>query len=504
MKRPLLVRLALVLLSALGALLAVEGALRLGGASLYRRRPVDWVAELPVHVASEAEREGAAARSAGPFRVHEDPEVGFTFKRASEVRFAGRRFRTDALGLREEPEAAATREVFRIVLLGGDLAFSPGASVEDSLAARLQHFFAQHQAPGAVPIVVRTVAVPGWTGANARRFLADHLAELDPDLVLFLLEPDLLADAWGVDEDGFLEPRPVTGSPVPLATLRAPGAFEACVDVQAARAWTGADEAWSLALGLGRTARARLAREGEHWARLATRLAARGAALVLGGRQACSSAGLLRAELSSRGREVPEVFVDLPPSSYPGTEHDETNLALGLLETAPGSSLEAVRASVREDVAPGLARHWESLATGEVVQARTQAWLAAEAALTARIEPASGRGRSQILGGVLGQDRLGPQGLFLLPRGGELVVELAGLVAAPGLYPLAIEVRVEGETRGEVVLAGPGKDARFTCELALDGGVFEVELRAHDWGRLALGERQEPCAARLVALEVRP
>jgi hypothetical protein len=223
---------------------------------------------------------------------------------------------------------------------------------------------------------------------------------------------------------------------------------------------------------------------------------------------------------------VPEVLLDTPPLNALGPESGASNralcLALWLIEAAPGPVWDDLRASLREDLAHGLARSrellgaetWKELEAlqaaaqpppaGEVANARAQSWAAAEAALHARIEPASRRGRAQILGGVLAEDRVGPEALFLLPRGRELVLELEALVAAPGLYPLAIEVQVDGEPRGELVLAGPARRAHFTCDVSGDVGAFEVLLRARDWGRLALGERQEPCAARLVALEVRP
>lgn len=492
----LLARLALALLVALLTLLAGEGLhLQLTGESLLARLRPRGFAALPVREVGDAEKTLRGARSAGAFRVDEDPGVGYTFKRELEVSWAGRTLRTDAMGLCAEPPAAAG--ALRLVLAGGEQAFASAEPREGAPGARIAVELERRRWPHEPPIAVRTVAVPGWTLANTLRYLLDRLHELDPALVVLLVEPDGLADGWGVDQDGFLVPRFEPGSPAPLATFRPPGAFEARVDRPSDWRWNGPDARWSFGLGLGRSGRARLAREVAALATLVRRLERRGARLVLANLDGNDLPRILRGELARQGLDVPELTLVLDEGEHwiPEESARERVVVLAELLAARGFVPRAAPVSVvRADVG--------SRATvddqAEALRAR------AEAALVARIEPAARRGLAQAQGGLFGDGRLAPEALFLLPRGRELAGELEAVLASPGLYPLDLALLVEGERLGTLTLGAPGARAAFTLDVARFAGPVELHLVASDWGLAELLGRREPIAARLVFVESRP
>lgn len=495
----LLARLALALLVALLTLLGGEGLhVQLTGESLVARLRPRGFAALPVREVGDAEKTLRGARSAGAFRADEDPAVGYTFKRELEVSWAGRRFRTDALGLCAEPPAAAG--ALRLVLAGGEQAFGSAEPRASSPGAVLADTFERLRAADEAPIAVRTVAVPGWTLANTLRYLLDRLHELDPALVVLLVEPDGLADGWGVDQDGFLVPRHEPGSPAPLATFRPPGAFEARVDRPSDWRWNGPDARWSFGLGLGHGGRARLAREVASLATLARRLERRGARLVLASLDGNHLPRILRGELARQGLDVPEVTLVWEHDVLVLWIHEEslvercTDLArlLATLRFVPRSA--APNSGPRSKVG--------SVETVDDQAAALRA--AAEEALVARIEPAAGLGLAQAQGGLFLDGRLAPEALFLLPRGRELAGELEAVLDSPGLYPLDFALLVEGEPLGTLTLGAPGARAAFTLDVARFQGPVELHLRAADWGLGELLGRREPIAARLVFVESRP
>jgi len=493
----LLARLALALLVALLTLLAGEGLhVQLTGESLVARLRPSGFATLPVREVGDAEKTLRGARSAGAFRADEDPAVGYTFKRELEVSWAGRRFRTDAMGLCAEPPAA--EGALRLVLAGGEQAFGSAEPRASSPGAVLADTFERLRAPDEAPIAVRTVAVPGWTLANTLRYLLDRLHELDPALVVLLVEPDGLADGWGVDQDGFLVPRHEPGSSAPLATFRPPGAFEARVDRPSDWRWTGPDGQWSFGLGLGHSGRARLAREVAALATLARRLERRGARLVLASLDGNDLPRILRGELARQGLDVPEVTL---VSGEDGRWIPED----GLVErcAALARMLVTLRLVPRATAPNPFSR--ANVGSLETVDDQAEALrVAAEAALVARIEPAAGLGLAQAQGGFFRDGRIAPEALFLLPRGRELAGELEAVLDAPGLYPQEFELRVEGEALGTLTLAGPGARAAFTLDMTRFAGPVELHLVAADWGLQELLGRREPLAARLVFVESRP
>jgi len=491
----LLARLALALLVATLTLLAGEGLhVRLTGESLVARLRPRGFADLPVHEVGDAEKTLRGARSAGAFRADEDPAVGFTFKRELDVSWAGRRFRTDEQGLAEEPPALDC--ALRLVLAGGEQAFASAEARADSPAGIFMSVLNGLGGPQDKPIAVHTVAVPGWTLGNAVRYLLDRL--FVADLVVLLVESDGLADGWGVDQDGFLVPRPEPGSPAPLATFRPPGAFEARVDRPADWRWDGPDPRWSFGLGLGHSGRARLAREVAALATLARRLERRGARLVLASLDGNDLPRILRGELARQGLDVPEVTLVAEEDGRWVPEE-------GLVErcAALARMLVTLRLVPRTTAPNPFSR--VNVGSLETVDDQAEALrVAAEAALVARIEPAAELGLAQAQGGLFGDGRIAPEALFLLPRGRELVGELEAVVVSPGLYPLDFALLVEGEPLGTLTLSAPGARAAFTLDVARFAGPVELHLRAADWGLAELLGRREPIAARLVFVESRP
>jgi len=497
----LLARLALALLVALLTLVCSEGLhVQLTGESLVARLRPRGFATLPVREVGDAEKTLRAARSAGAFRADEDSAVGYTFKRELEVSWAGRRVRTDALGLCAEPPAA--EGALRLVLAGGEQAFGSAEPRASSPGAVLADTFERLRAPDEAPIAVRTVAVPGWTLANTLRYLLDRLHELDPALVVLLVEPDGLADGWGVDQDGFLVPRHEPGSPAPLATFRPPGAFEARVDRPSDGRWAGPDPHWSFGLGLGHSGRARLAREVASLATLARRLERCGARLVLANLDGNHLPRILRAELAALGVDVPEITLamQVTETSVRVPEESGWERAGALAE-----HLARLRFVLRAGAPPLNGQQRSPVGSRDTVGALAEGLHArAMARLVARIEPAAELGLAQAQGGLFSDGRLAPEALFLLPRGRELAGELEAVVESPGLYPLDFALLVEGEPLGTLTLAAPGARAAFTLDVARFQGPVELHLVAADWGLAEFLGRREPLAARLLFVESRP
>ena len=117
------------------------------------------------------------------------------------------------------------------------------------------------------------------------------------------------------------------------------------------------------------------------------------------------------------------------------------------------------------------------------IEARSQqvrAWALAE--LQPAIDFRSGRGVRQIYGGVSIGATSGPRLAVLLARRGRaLDVELAPLGGRPGLYPLDIDVQVDGVRIGVVTLtAGGSTRARFPLPPG-DSPAIEVRLSAPEW-----------------------
>jgi hypothetical protein len=168
----------------------------------------------------------------------------------------------------------------------------------------------------------------------------------------------------------------------------------------------------------------------------------------------------------------------------------------GWVATARPATLAELSEDVRARrvVLPGRA---EALAWSEDFQAR------ARAALEPRLDPETLQGMLQVYGGINLDASLEPWFAAVLRGGRELELTLAPLADQPTLYPLEVEVYLQGVRAGMLVVAGTGtSSARFA--LAEEQAPLEVLLVARDHALVTLRGQSWIASARLVALEVRP
>jgi hypothetical protein len=224
-------RLAVALAVALLSVLLCEGLLSLACRTSLRAlfappRPALDALLLP-ELPGDRERDLAAARTPGPYRVPEDPLVSYTLKKDADLAFLeGKldvRVHTDELGLRARPGPPPPAEALRIVVLGDSVAFGLGLADDETLGAQLERLLAA--ALPARPIACTTVAVPSWNGRNAWRFLLDHLEHFRPDIVLYLPIDNDLEDSYGVNEAGQRRTAEDPAVPLPLLHVRPEWAY---------------------------------------------------------------------------------------------------------------------------------------------------------------------------------------------------------------------------------------------------------------------------------------
>lgn len=480
--------------------LALEGVLSLGFERSLRARRRG--APSPDSLELEREQAVAARATLGAFRLHEDPLVGSTLELEGDLDLSfgtvSQAVQSDALGLRSSAEPSpqeASRA--RIVLLGDELVFGLGLAPEETLAAALERALATTSPEGAPHC--RGVAVPGWNGRNALRFLLDHLDALAPELVVYVPSADDLADAWAANEVGELGPAPDPAVPDPLREVRA-------------RLWPGeplatrAARAERLAVGLGASARLRLVELAARLAATARRLERSGARLAL----AFPEEGALRTgllgELARTGVALPEVVLGAP---------------LGPSERRAGDALWPAlpSAAVTERFARALAgeivaQRWLSEGArarppdGDTARSALEASDAARArlgaALSARVVPAEELGLFQVLGGLGPGGTLGVRFVCLLPRGTRLRVRLDALEGAADLYPLEVRISVSGRELGRVLVPEHGGVEQELDLAPSEEPVLELGLAPADWIVRTFDGVERVVAARVLALESLP
>lgn len=214
-------RLAAVILATILALLLCEG-----GYSLWTGEPLLRQLLGPMTLShlrmQEDERVAAGQLTAGPYAVPVDPHVGLQRKGKHRATYNGVPSNTDARGLRIRigpPPAAGAR---RVLILGDSVAFGFGVKDDETLAHYLEAVLAEAGGENTPCPVVRTVACPGWSFLNAKRFLLDHLEELAPDIVIFIPIGNDLDDSFAVLETGhrYVDLDPALGATVPYCSTQ--------------------------------------------------------------------------------------------------------------------------------------------------------------------------------------------------------------------------------------------------------------------------------------------
>jgi hypothetical protein len=142
-----------------------------------------------------------ARLTAGPFARDRDPAVGYRLKSGFRPVFAGVESTTDAYGQRVRPGAPPEPGALRVVLLGDSVAYGFGVRDHEAPGHRLEEHLRAAAAPGAP--AVWTAACPGWSWESSFRYLRNHLARLDPDVVLYVAVANDLDDPTVINEVGW-------------------------------------------------------------------------------------------------------------------------------------------------------------------------------------------------------------------------------------------------------------------------------------------------------------
>ena len=509
-------RLGLALAGAAALFLASEGVLSLAFGRSWRAL---WSRAEPEAPAVELEREQAVAARAtvGPYRVPEDPLVSYTLKLESELSFVEGQVtmpvRTDDLGLRLRPGAAAPESALRVVVLGDSVAFGIGLADEEVLAARLERELSA-LLPGRA-VACATVALPSWNGRNAWRFLLDHLERFRPAIVVYLPVDNDLEDGFGVNEAGQRRAGPDPFTPQPLLSVHAK--------------WSGVQRRWEdlkaageppprlglevLPAGLSETSRWRLADLARTIARGRERLARTGARVALAFYEPSDFQRELLAELARQDVAVPHVpllaevrsedtlRIDPHPSAATTAAYArwiaQSLRELGWLPPEAGA-VPAVEGALAGRRAP-------LVAPAAAAAARRALRAELEQELARVGSPVTLQGILQAYGGFNLDGSIATAFAAVLPRGKRLRVALEPLASRPDLYPLEVRVVVDGHALGNVVVPATGTgEGVFELGPAQAASAFEVRLEPLDWVVVTLRGRSLVAAAKLLALESLP
>lgn len=159
-----------------------------------------------------------------PDRPHDPAEVRAPDRFAKITRRRSFQVSTNSRGLRG-PEVDPHKGAARIVALGDSVTFGWGVSEQESYPAQLSHRLAVDVVNTGVPAMK-----PGSMAAWARL----HLADLEPDLVLFTRRPDHgVPDPWG-DFQRAVRQVQQAARPAPVAVVMPP---VSTFDVRGARSW---------------------------------------------------------------------------------------------------------------------------------------------------------------------------------------------------------------------------------------------------------------------------
>lgn len=444
------------------------------------------------------ERLRAGRLTKGPFAVPTDPWVGIRMKGGVTIPFHGVDASTDALGLRTrvgpKPEPGARR----IVVLGDSVAFGYGVADDETLAHHLESFLDGVRAPSTPRPIVRTVACPGWTFDNARRFLLDRIDAIAPDVVVFVPVGNDLDDAFSVLESGYRngDLDAAAGAARPRGSLQ--GHHELALGLARRRAlgWLARTatppQPHALASGVTPESTRRFAALVDGVVDLDRRLGAAGIRFGIAYSTADAFACRLAARLADRAPTVPTTGLfggltrkhrlDGDPHWRPWVNREGgLRLARFLVDRGWFAAAEPLPAGdprfASNDFSQALAR----------LTAVMDAW---DRGLVDGIGPAidltDGRGFHQVYGGVDADGTVG-RGVHVVlraPRAERIELRVRSLADARALFPVALAVTINGVAAPTVEITGPGEETTLSIPLpdAVRGAPFlEVLVRPSNW-----------------------
>ncbi len=409
-----------------------------------------------------------AAAGEGLYRVHPDPRVGYVLRPNAELAIFDGVIHSDALGLRVRPGPPRDESALRIVVLGDSVAFGFGLDDDETLAHRLEGLLTDAARPGARAVMCRTVAIPGWNHRNAVGFLLDHWDALRPGIVVYLPSANDLFDTDALDETGHRRWQPDAAARDPwLAVSPGPGFKNSQRDTGTPGSPGAEDIAGvpALVTDLSPESSRRYEENVDSIARLDAALRVRGGHLLLVQYQEGIYPAHLVRYLHERGVDAPllALFTRVPRDLTLGFDPHPNADTVAAMASWVAAAL-AGQGWVDADAArlPAVARAPERArapqrSTAEIVAGSAMLRDSQRAMLRAVLDYETGEGTSQVYGGVQDDGVVGAHALLMLKRGGgTLRVRLAPLAGRADLYPLAVEVAIDGQPAGRIVIGADG------------------------------------------------
>lgn len=506
-------KVVLLVVTLLLTLLVVEGALSLfSGVSLRDRIKGQTERYLP----SDQDRIAAAAALPGEYRSHPDPLVSYYMKMLEGYKTHRAEASTDLLGLRSRLRPMPEGDAFCIAVLGDSVAFGTGLNDDEVISNQLEAILDPMRDPAFPPIICKTVAAPGWNHANAIRFLINHFDAIDPDVVVYMPVSNDLVDSFGVTEAGHRRLKPDYFSPYPLLSINIESNdlfqhyFRQAVIKGLKSAMISGEEIGPFALNcdLSPTSRRRYDANVDSIELLSRFLHAQGRHLrILHHAEDLIHTGyawILRERMLDRGLRIPEIagltklqkYHTLDGNPHPNADTAralaiwiaEGMIADNLITLAEGRTLPEVPAVAKKSKAVPRS---EAEIRGFAAEFREESL----AKLQSTVDTSTARGFHQVFGGLNPDGTMGIRFLTLLkPKGPNLTVRLSALQKKPCLYPLRLEVEVNGIPVGLLTVHHGTEEnpdeGRFTLPQEIDiEKPLEVALLPEWWSMTQFKKR---------------
>ena len=453
-----------------------------------------WTGRSPLSLLSRAppefrlhydrEREEAAARNPGEYRVHVDPRVRYTLRTNSKLASVDAVVNTDKVGIRVRTGPPPLPQARTIVILGDSVAFGAGMDDDACIAQRLEDELAAARGiDGPRDIICRTVAVPGWNWSNEFSFLEDHFDLLRPWIVLYFPISNDLADTDDVLETGHRRVAVDTAQPDPLLQVSL-GRTQQLVKSYWPKVQKGFLELTYSEIGpvvlnadLGGESTRRYDSMAKGIAGLARDLDRRGVRFAMFDYEETEFTHALARRISRLEPQLPRIpLLDkvMPQDRLPTDPHPNATVNRVLAHWIAQELIENlhwVDGRLPADVLPKAYLERRGVRHGSEEESALARRERAEqrALLRDVIDPGHGHGIQQIYGGLSPAATVGARLLAALPRqNGFLEVELAPLADHTNLYPMKIEVEVDGSIVGEIVVGEGGSDASIRARFSLD------------------------------------
>jgi len=519
-------RLLLVLLAATLTLLVVEGVLSLGFNRSLRTNALDSIVTGYVPQNHDGpDSSSQRAPTAGFLRYHPNPRIGIEVAAGRTIRVIDCDANIEPDGLRTRVGPPEESGALRIVILGDSVAFGIRLPDDKTIATHLESILDSVRDPTGRDVVCETLASPGWNSRNSTAAMFDRLATERPDIVILLPIDNDLSDTLGIGEGGGATPAPDVLSPQPLLRAGYETVFARVVQLSnefragARFAPLDAADLGIVALNIDGTASSSSRYDAECAAisKLDRALRVRGATLYLQYYLESATEEAFTTLMRQRMRRanepnsrIPEIegfgaadpsftlLADMHPSTVGARSLAiliaRRLIADGRITVREGAVVEALDTEIESFVAP--------IPSDDELDARAAALRQdLVSRCVTKLEPGTGRGCLQVIGGLNPDASIGPDFVAVLRRGGDRVrIVVAPLDPAPPADVL-LEVELDGAPIGSIPLpAGSAAPIERAFDLPTTGSVFEVRLKSSEWWTHFGANKRLIAACRLVEI----